>query len=223
MSGFEVGETAVQVDHRGGFGQARVGDGDCFGDGGMFGGRCLEPGGVVGGQAADAGKVDAEASHGVGHVHIGDRGVDGFVQTAHQGVVLVPGGIVVAQQRGSQQQFCVQFREHSGFAALRGEGSGPYLQGFAQFEQFVDAVQRDIGDDDAAAARRRRQTFRGESPQRFPDGSARDPKAFGLLDLSEDGAGAEAPLENVFPEGPVSPITGAHDLSVYIEDELRQQ
>src|SRR5687767_13965 len=98
VGGFDVGKTAVQVHGGGRFGQARVSGGYCLGNGGVFGGGCGEAGGVVGGKPPDAHQVHAQAAHGLRQVGIGDGSVDGFVQPAHELVVVVAGGIRAADQ-----------------------------------------------------------------------------------------------------------------------------
>ena len=95
---------------------------------------------------------------------------------------------------GASNSSCVQLGEDARLAALGGKGRGPYFKGFAQFEQFVDVVQGDIGDDDAAAACRRRQSFCGQPAQRLPERRARDAEAFGLLDFRQDGSRATAAI-----------------------------
>ena len=160
MGGFDVGKTAVQVKRGGGLGQPRVAGGDRLGDGGVLGGGGGEPCGVVGGQPADAHEVDAQAAHGLDEVGVGDRGVDGRVQPSDQPVVVVQGRILAADQFRGLEQFAPELFEGCGVAALGGQRGGPALEGFAQFEEFVDVVQGNVGDDDAAAARRRRQALR---------------------------------------------------------------
>src|SRR6476469_221269 len=147
MGGFDVRKTAVQVKRGGGLGQARVAGGDRLVDGRVLGGGGSKPGGVVGGQPADAHEVDAQAAHGLDEVGVGDGGVDGRVQPSDQPVVVVQGRILSADQFRGPEQFAPQRIEGCGVAALGRQGGGPALEGFAQFEQFVDVVQGNVGDD----------------------------------------------------------------------------
>ena len=96
--------------------------------------------------------MDPQAAHGLGQVGVGDGGVDGRIEAAHQRVVLVPGGIVAAEQFAAPAAVGLELARTVALAAFGGQGRGLALQGFAQLEQLVDVVQGDIGDDDAAAA-----------------------------------------------------------------------
>ena len=130
-----------------------------------------------------------------------------------QPVVVVQGGILAADQFRGPEQLAPELFEGRRVAALGGQGGGLPFEGFAQFEQFVDVVQGNVGHDDAAAARRRRQPFGGEPAQGLPQRGARDAQAFGLFDLREDGSGQEAPFDDVVAQCRVGLVAGAHPAS----------
>ena len=169
---------------------------------------------VVGGQPADPDQVHAQAPHGLGQVGVGDGRIDGLIEPAHKLVVLVPGGIVRLIRAGASSSSSWSCRKTCGVAALGCQRGGLAFERFAELEELVDVVQRDIGDDDAAAAGRRRESFRGEPAQGLPERRAGNAQAFGLLDFGQDGPGAEAPFDDVVAQCRVGPVAGAHPASL---------
>jgi hypothetical protein len=206
---FDVGEASVQVDDGGRLGEPGVAGRDRLRDGGMLGGCGSEPAGIVGGKPADPDQVNAQAAHGLGQVGVGDGGVDCCVQPAHQFVVVMQGRLVTANQCGSLEQFALQALERRSLAAPRSQCRRPALKGFAEFEQFVNVLKRDVGDDDAAAACRR-EAFRRKAAQGFPQRCARDAQTLGLFHLGKDRTRRQAPFDDVIAQGGIGLVAGAH-------------
>ena len=208
-----------------------IAGGDRFGNGGVLGGGGREPLRVVGGQPADPDQVHAQAAHRLGQVGVGNRRIDGCVEPAHELVVGVAAGVAAVDQLRGLEQLEPELLEGRGVAALGGQRRRLSFEGFAQFEQLVDVLQRNIGDDDAAAARRRRQSFCGQPAQGLPEGSARDAEPLRLLHFREHRPGQEAPFDDVVAQCRVGPVAGAHPcllrwltiISVYTEGSFAQQ
>lgn len=151
MRDFDVGKTSVQVKGGGRFGQPGITRGNRFRNGCVLGGGRGKPLCVVGGQAADPDQVHAQAAHGLGQIGVGNSRVDGGVETARELVVGMAAGIAAVDQLRSLEELKAELFEGCGVAALGGQGGRLAFKGFAQFEQLVDVVKRNIGDDDAAA------------------------------------------------------------------------
>ncbi|OAE01459.1 hypothetical protein A6A22_08515 [Arthrobacter sp. OY3WO11] len=156
----------------GGLGQPGVAGGDRFGDGCVLGGCGCEPLRIVGCQAAHAHQVHAQAAHGLCQVGVGDGGIDGGVEAPGKIVVGVPAGVAAVNKGRSFEELLVELEENAGITAFGCQRCGFAFEGFAKLEEFVDVIERNVGDDDTAAAGRRRQPFGGKPAQRLPQWSS---------------------------------------------------
>ncbi len=116
-----------------------------------------------------------------------------------------------------------QFKEGVLVAPLGGEGSGSAIERDADLEQCADRPEGDFGDHDAAAGMRRRQAIRCEPGEGFTEGSSRNSKAGGLLNLCQECPRLQTRFKDVRTQGAVGAIAGfqaftvvaAHELNVY--------
>ncbi len=147
-----MGKTAVQMECGGCFGQSRLPIGDGLGDGCVLG-RCgYEPIVHFRGQPSDPHEVHTEGPRCLDEVGVGDGGVDGLIQPGYQGVIRVSGRVSCGEERWSIPKFPMERSKNTGGAPLRSQNSGSALQYFAQLEEFINVVQRDVSHDDTSTA-----------------------------------------------------------------------
>ena len=200
----------MQVEGSGRLREPRVACRDGFCDGGVLAGGSRQPLCIVGGHAADPDQVHAQAAHGLGQIGIGDGCIDGGVEAACEFVVRVAARVAAVDQVRGLQKLNPQRFENGGVATFCGQRRSFSFEGFAQFEQFIDVIEGDVGDHHAAAARRRREAFCCEPAERLPERRARDPEAFGLLHLGQDRSGEKPPFDDVIAQRRISSVAGAH-------------
>ncbi|CAI7645787.1 unnamed protein product [Penicillium discolor] len=194
-------------------GEVAVAGGERLGDRAVLGGGGGEPGGLVPRHAPHADEVGADRAQRRSDVVVGDRVVEGRIESRDQGVVgvtpLGPGEVHVRELGGERG-------EPVGVTPDGGEPGGGLLQRAADLEQGPDVVGVEVGDDGDAGRLLHDQTVGGQATQSLPQRRPAHTQALGLLHLAEHETGRQLPGLDAVEERRIGTI--AHGRALDRED-----
>ncbi len=175
----------------------------------VLGGCGTKPQRVSAGQPTDACQMGANGAQGADKKGIFDGRIEGVFEFVDEHVVAAHTDIALVQKLRSSHKGIAECQKRCRIAAGGSQTYGLHLKGLAQFVQFGDTVNGNVGHLEATTAASYDQTVGDQSSYRFAQRSAGYANTLCLFDFEQGRSGGEEATDNLSAQLTVRPLAGS--------------